>query len=118
MPSDERGFRIAIVANELVNGEEVGFDVLAVLERAGWGAILLPPAWYPDEVAADLIVQFAEHVEEFVRHGYEVVAVGSCDALSGPLGQLGLEMPDSITPADEAQLSEFLRSRRAPAAGT
>src|SRR5438309_2156722 len=117
MRSDERGFRIAIVANDLVNGEKVGFDVLGVLEREGWGAILLAPAWYPDEVAADLIVQFAEHVEEFLRHGYEVICVGSCDALADPLKQLGVPMPASISPAGEAELSEFLQSRRVPAAG-
>jgi hypothetical protein len=117
MRPDERGFRIAIVANDLVNSEASGFDVLGVLEREGWGAILLPPAWYPGEVAADLIVQVAEHLEEFVRHGYHVVCVGSCDALADPLKQLGVPMPDSITPAGEAELSEFLQSRRVPAAG-
>src|SRR5204863_8008189 len=52
MQQDERGFRIAVVADDLVNS--AGFDVLKVLERAGWGAIVLPPTWYPDEVLAEL----------------------------------------------------------------
>jgi hypothetical protein len=117
MQSDERGFRIAVVANDLVNGQSLSSDVLGVLERSGWGAILLPPTWYPDEVATQLLVQFAEDIEEFVRHGYDVVCIGSCDALADPLNQLGVKVPDSISPRTEAELSEFLQSRGVPAAG-
>lgn len=108
MQPDKRGFRIAVLANEVVNRRALGFDVLQVLERAGWGAILLPPSWYPDEVASELLTQFAEDVEEFVRHGYELVCVGSCDALAGPLSKLGVPMPRSIVPAGEADLDVFL----------
>src|SRR6266700_1774324 len=112
MESDRRGFRIAVVANELVNDGTLAFDVLEVLERAGWGAILLPPNWYTDDVAGELLVQFAEDVEEFVRHGYELDCIGSCEALAEPLEQLGVQMPDSITPKSAAALSKFLRGRR------
>lgn len=116
MQSDERGFRIAVLANDLMDQDSAGFDVLDVLERAGWGAITLPPAWYPDDVGAGLLVQFAEHIEEFVRHGYDVVWVGSCEGLAGPLTDLGVEMPDSVTPASADELERFLAGRPLPAA--
>ena len=44
--------------------------------RADWGAIQLPAADYPDEVAGPLLEQVAEQAEEFVRHGYPLALVG------------------------------------------
>ena len=117
MQPDERGFRIAVVADEMANAQAAGFDVLEALERAGWGAILLPPAWYPGDVRADLLIQFAEHVEEFMRHGYEVVCIGSCESLAEPLAQLGVAMPPSVTPAGTCDLSTFLSRSRAATTG-
>jgi hypothetical protein len=117
MQPDGRGFRIAVVADELVNSATAGFDVLKVLERAGWGAMVIPPDWYPDEVRAELLVQFAEQIEEFVRHGYKVVCVGNCKTLAEPLAHLGVDMPESVIPADGRKLSGFLRRRRAAAGG-
>jgi hypothetical protein len=112
MQPDERGFRVALVADDLVNSAPPDFDALRVLERAGWGAIVLPPTWYPEDVAVELLNQVAEQVEEFVRHGYEVVCVGSCEALADALGRLGVDMPDTIAPAGEAELLTFLANRR------
>jgi len=43
---DARGYRIALIADELLNPAEGGIDGLAELERAGWGAIQLPAAAY------------------------------------------------------------------------
>jgi hypothetical protein len=104
-----------VVADELINSAPPSFDALKTLESAGWGVIALPPSWYPDDVRAQLLEQFAEHIEEFVRHDYAVVCLGACDALAEPLGHLGLQMPPSIIPASEAELSTFLRCRH-PAA--
>lgn len=117
MQPDERGFRIAVVADEMANSQAAGFDVLEVLKRAGWGAILLPPAWYPSDVRAELLVQFAEHVEEFMRHGYEVVCIGSCESLAEPVAQLDVAMPRSVTPESERELLSLLRRPRAATAG-
>jgi hypothetical protein len=105
MQTDERSFRVAVVASELVNGD---LDVLTVLERAGWGAIVLPPEWYPEDVANELLVQCAEQTEEFVRHGYRVVCVGSCERLFAPLGELGVEPPHVITARTKDELSRRL----------
>jgi hypothetical protein len=59
MEQDARSFRVALVADEFVNPTAGGFDALAVLEQLGWGAIQLPPPWYPDAVAATLLTQVA-----------------------------------------------------------
>jgi hypothetical protein len=102
---------VAVVDHELVNSPRRGLDVVDVLQRSDWGMIVLPPAWYGPEVAAELLTQAAEHIEEFVRHGYDVVCVGSASGLAEPLTGLGVEMPDRITPARDEELADFLRSR-------
>ncbi len=108
MESDERSFRMALVADELVNPAPGGLDVLAELQHAGWGAIALPPRWYPDDVAAALLGQVAEHVDEFARHGYEVVLVGARAGLAEALATVGMELPNAIVPETAEQLQAFL----------
>jgi hypothetical protein len=105
---DERGFRVALVADEYVNPAPGGLDALAVLESAGWGAIQLPPPWYPDDVAVPLLDQVAEHVDEFARHGYDVVLVGARAGLAQALERTGRALPDAIDPASAAELQAFL----------
>ena len=111
MQSDERSYRVALVADELVNGRR-RFDTLAALQRAGWGVMLLPPAWYSDDVAAGLLEQIAEHVEEFVRHRYDVILVGARAGLEEALSAMGLGPPDAVAPVTRAQLNAFLAARR------
>jgi hypothetical protein len=111
MEGDERGFRVALVANELVNPQPGGVDALAVLEANGWGVVQLPAAWYPDDVAGPLLEQVAEGVEEFVRHGHDVVLVGARAGLGEALAALGVSPPDAIDPRDAAELHAFLASR-------
>jgi hypothetical protein len=55
-----------------------------------------------------LLVQFAEHIEEFLRHGYQVVCIGSCGRLSAPLGELGIELPETIAASTEDELLRLL----------
>jgi hypothetical protein len=114
MEGDERGFRIAIVASELVNPEAGGLDALAILGAAGWGVIQLPAAWYPDDVAAPLLEQVAEEVDEFARHGYDIVRVGDRAGLAEALARLGVDDPPAITPASGGELFAFLAARPAP----
>jgi hypothetical protein len=113
MDGDERGFRIALVASELVNPSDGGVDALAILAEAGWGVIQLPAAWYPDDVAGPLLEQVAEEVEEFARHGYDVVRVGDRAGLAEALSRLRVEDPPAITPASGRELSAFLAARPA-----
>ena len=65
--SDPRGRRIAVVADSLLE------PLLDDLGRDGFGVIQLPPAGLPGEVASEWLEQVAEHVQEFLRTGYEVV---------------------------------------------
>ena len=108
MEDDERGFRVALIADELVNPGEGGVDGLAVLERAGWGAVQLPSADYPDAVAGPLMEQVAEQAEEFARHGYVLVIVGRRDGLAEALAGYGITALPAVEPESAEQLERFL----------
>ena len=112
MDRDERSYRVALIADELANATS-GPDLVGVLERAGWGLMLLPPSWYPDDVAGPLLEQVAEQVEEFARHGYDVILVGERAGLPETLAGADVSAPDSITPSGEAELERFLSRRPA-----
>jgi hypothetical protein len=105
---DERGFRVALIADELVNPHDGGVDGLAVLEHAGWGAVQLPSADYPEAVAGPLLEQVAEQAEEFARHGYVLVIVGRRDGLAEALAGYGLTALPAVEPKSAEQLEGFL----------
>jgi hypothetical protein len=105
---DERGFRVALVTDELVNPPSGGLDALAVLEEEGWGVIQLPPSDYPDEITDPLLDQVAEQAEEFARHGYRLAIVGRYEALAGALASRGVAIPPQIDPASVEELRAFL----------
>jgi hypothetical protein len=108
---DQRGFRIALVADELVNPAAGGTDALEVLREEEWGVIQLPPAWYPKDVAAPMLEQIAEHVEEFSRHGYQLVLVGARPGLEDALRHARLELPDAVQPQSVDELRAFLQAQ-------
>jgi len=105
---DLRSFRVALVAGELINPGAGGVDALAVIEQEGWGAMQLPAADYPDEVAAPLLDQVAEQAEEFARHGYTLALVGNRAGLEQALERYGLTLPPAIEPDADDQLRAFL----------
>jgi hypothetical protein len=123
---DERGFRVAVCADALVNPEPGGLDALAVCQRAGFGVMQLPATWYPDEVAAGWLEQVAEQLDEYLRHGYAVVLVtraGDADAprqraaLAAALAAIGHELPpEHESDGDADALEEFLRAQPVPGA--
>lgn len=108
MEDDARGFRVALIADELVNPRHGGIDGLAVLERAGWGAVQLPPAAYPEAVAAPLLEQVAEQAEEFARHGYALAIVGGREGLAEALAGYGITGLATVTPESADHLERFL----------
>lgn len=109
--------RIALAADRYVNPPPGGLDGLAVFAEAGWGVMQLPAADYPPQTAARMLAEVAEQVEEFSRHGYELVVVGECDGLAVALAEVGVPLPDQIIPATAAELRGFLDSRPDPTAG-
>jgi hypothetical protein len=107
---DLRGFRVALVAGELLNPQDGGLDALAVLQQEDWGAIQLPAAEYPDEVAGPLLDQAAEQADEFARHGYRLAVVGHRAGLTEALDRYGVPLPPTIDPASAEDLRRFLAS--------
>jgi|SRR5579859_1916309 len=116
MRRDERSFRVALVADFYVNPPPGGVDGIAAAAEAGWGVMQLPADDYPAAVTERLLFEVAEQVEEFSRHGYDLVVVGRRDGLAEALARVGLALPDAITPASFVALREFLDSRPSPQA--
>ena len=117
MKPDERSFRIMLVADRYVNPPPGGLDAVAVAAKNGWGVMQLPADDYPPEVAEPLLAEVAEQVEEFSRHGYGFALVGERAGLAEALANVGVPLPDGISPGTAAQLAEFLDGRPAPRAG-
>ena len=114
--SDERSYRVALVADCYVNPAPGGLDGLAVLAAAGWGVMQLPDDAYPAEVARLLLAEIAEQVEEFSRHGYRFVLVGERAGLEEALALAGVAIPAHIVPASAEDLAEFLTAQPIPGA--
>jgi hypothetical protein len=106
--ADKRGFKVALVAGELLNPEEGAIDALAVLEEEDWGAVQLPAADYPDDVAAPLLEQVAEQAEEFARNGYTLAVVRGRAGLEEALARCGVATPPAADPESAAELRAFL----------
>jgi hypothetical protein len=107
---DARGYRVALITDELVNPPEGGIDGLAELERAGWGAMQLPSRAYPDAVARPMLEQAAEQAEEFARHGYTLAVVGRRPGLAKALAAYGIRDLPVIAPRSAEELRAFLGS--------
>ena len=106
---DARGYRVALIADELVNPAAGGVDGLAELERAGWGALQLPASAYPDAVARPMLEQVAEQAEEFARHGYTLAIVGRRRGLARALAAYGVgDLPALASPRSANDLRDFL----------
>jgi len=108
MDADERGYRVALVAAELVNPAEGELDAVAVLAAEDWGAIQLPAAEYPDEVAGPLLEHAAEQAEEFARNGYTLAVVRGRAGLDEALAKVGVAPPPAADPATADELRAFL----------
>jgi hypothetical protein len=72
---DLRGWRIALIADALLNpGPRASLpDVIAILEASGYGVLQLPPSGSAHGL---LLAVTADQVAEYAHHGYAVVAIG------------------------------------------
>ena len=75
MSVDLRGWRIALIADALLNAEPGASlpDVIAVLEASRYGVLQLPPAGGAHGL---LLAVTADQIAEYAHHGYAVVAIG------------------------------------------
>ncbi len=75
MSVDLRGWRIALIADALLNaGPHASLpDVIAILEASNYGVLQLPPAGRTYDL---LLAVTADQVAEYTHHGYAVVAIG------------------------------------------
>ena len=76
MSRDERGWRIALVPDVLINPPAALRtrlpDVLRTLEANGYGVLQLPASGGHSL----LLAVIADQVEEYTHHGYAVIAIG------------------------------------------
>lgn len=82
MSSDERGWRIALVPDALLNPPQpqaTDLDLLGTLEASGYGVLQLPPPGGH----APLLAVIADQIAEYAHNGYVIVAVGRSDSLAG-----------------------------------
>ena len=113
---DRRSYRVALVADRYLNPSKGKLDAVPILLEAAWGAIQLPADDYPITVAAPLLEQVAEQVEEFHRRGYDTVVIGRREGLDEALKAAGVPHLDQIEPATASSLKTFLSRRPPPAA--
>jgi hypothetical protein len=108
MDADARGRAVALVAAEIE--QRPSLDVIGVLDRCGWGVMLLPPAWYPEQTARVLLDQVAEHVHEFARQRYRLALVGDRAGLQEALDRAGVQRPAAVDSITGEELESFLAS--------
>jgi hypothetical protein len=63
-----------------------------------------------------MLAEVAEQVQEFHRHGYQLVVIGESGRLAGALAAVGVPFPDQVIPASVTELRAFLHARPLPAA--
>lgn len=75
MSEDLRGWRIALIADALMNpgaGSALP-DVLTILEASRFGLLQLPPAGAAHQKLLSVTV---DQIAEYAHHGYAIVAIG------------------------------------------
>ncbi len=80
-PKDDRSFKLAIVADYFINPARYrdlprNPAVYDVLRDLGYGILKMPEAGYPSEKAAEYLIPVMDQAEEYIKRGYQVIAVG------------------------------------------
>jgi hypothetical protein len=118
---DPRGYRIALVADSIVNEGAASYDVVAALEAATFGMIVPPPSDFQLGTIASTIEYIVDDLADYARQGYRVVVIGASslpqfgtwsELVSAELHRRGLPEFDSldVDRSDAAELVEFLDS--------
>jgi hypothetical protein len=72
MKGDERGMRVALVSDAILNPPPGAPDRLAELAAEGWGVIGLPPRDLPGAAAEAWVSAALDQAAELARHGATV----------------------------------------------
>lgn len=76
---DPRGYRVALIADAVVNGGAARFDAVAILQANHYGMIVLPPDDFDVPTIASIVEYVVDDLAEYAAQGYRVVIVESSD---------------------------------------
>jgi signal recognition particle subunit SEC65 len=84
-PKDSRSFKLAIIADYFVNPNRyvnlpLNTVVYDVLRDLGYGILKMPETNYPSEKTAEYLIPVMDQAEEYIKRGYQVIAVGLSEA--------------------------------------
>lgn len=82
---DPRAYRVALVADAIVNDGAGGYDVVAALDAEQFGVIVLPPSDFEIATIGSIVEYVVDDLVDYRSKGYAVVVIGSSD-----LPQLGV----------------------------
>ena len=74
---DPRAYRVALVADAIVNDEHARFDALAMLEAAEFGVVVLPPSDFAMSTIAGIVEYVVDDLVDYRSNGYRVVVIGT-----------------------------------------
>ena len=76
---DPRAYRVALLADAVANEGAASFDVLAMLDQAQFGVMILPPADFRVPSIAGIVEYAIDDMIDYRNSGYRVVIIGSSD---------------------------------------
>jgi hypothetical protein len=125
---DPRGYRVALVADAIVNDGMARYDVVAALDAATFGMVVPPPSDFALRTIASTMEYVVDDLADYARQGYRVVVIGASslpqfgiwsDLVDAELHRRGLPPYESfdVDLRDEHDLVDFLSSVVPAAAG-
>lgn len=76
---DPRAYRVAFVADAIVNEDAADFDVLAALDFADFGVVVPPPNDFVISTIAGIVEYIVDDLVDYRSSGYRVVVIGSSE---------------------------------------
>ncbi len=74
---DPRAYRVALVADAIVNEQHGTFDALFMLDAADFGVVVLPPSDFSISTIAGIVEYVVDDLVDYRSNGYRVVVIGS-----------------------------------------
>lgn len=73
---DPRAYRVALVADAIVNDGAVPYDLVALLDAADFGVIVLPPSDFEISTIGSIVEYVVDDLVDYRAKGYAVVVIG------------------------------------------